>query len=328
MAHLIDMSNARANMAYTGDKPWHGLGQMLNPDADLDTWIREAGFDWHIKKSPVTYEPQEGVVLSMPDRWVLSRSDTNHPLSVVSSNYRITQPRDVAEFFRELVTAGGFKMETMGMLKGGAMYWALAKADDSFDLGAGDDVLPYVLVATSADGTLSNCAAFTTIRVVCWNTLSASVGGRGAAGKGEAKGLRIPHSTEFKPEIVKQQLGLIPMAWDQFKSDAKELTKVEVSREQAMDYFLKVLYPKQDSFDLAVKRPALDSIVGIYEGGVGQLTKTAHNTAWGLVNAITRFTDHEKPSANNDYRLQSAWFGAGDALKRRAWDAALELIAA
>ena len=29
MAHELDMTNNRANMAYVGDKPWHGLGQEL-----------------------------------------------------------------------------------------------------------------------------------------------------------------------------------------------------------------------------------------------------------------------------------------------------------
>lgn len=328
MAHLIDFSNARENMAYVGDQPWHGLGQKLSPDADLDTWIVEAGFNWEIKKSPVQFvvKGNEPNLQSFPNRWVLSRSDTNAPLSVVSSNYRITQPKAVAEFFREVVTTGGFKMETMGMLKGGAVYWALAKADDSFDLGGGDNVLPYLLVATSADGTLANCASFTTIRVVCWNTLSASVGGRGTMGKGESQGLRIPHSTDFRPEVVKQQLGLIAPAWDQFKKDATSLTKVTVSREEAMDYFLKVLYPNKAEFDLKVKRPALDNIVSIYESGVGQSTKTAQGTAWGLVNAITRFYDHERPG-EADNRLASAWFGAGDTTKRRAWEQALKLAA-
>ena len=328
MAHLLDFSNARANMAYVGDTPWHDHGQKLTLDADLDTWVVEAGFNWEINKSAVQFvAPGDDPNLrTIPNRWVLSRSDTKAPLSVVSSNYRITQPKAVAEFFRTLVEAGGFKMETMGMLKGGAVYWAMAKADDSFDLGGGDIVLPYLLVASSADGTLANCAAFTTVRVVCWNTLSASVGGRGTMGKGESQGLRIPHSTDFKPDQVKQQLGLVAPAWEQFKVDAKELTKVVVSREEAMDYFLKVLYPNKKEFDLSIKRPALDNILSIYDSGVGQSTKTAANTAWGLVNAITRFYDHERPG-DSDNRLTSAWFGVGDTTKRRAWDEALKLAA-
>ena len=58
---------------------------------------------------------------------------------------------------------------------GRAAAIALAKADDSFDVGGGDTVLPYLLLATSCDGTLSNVAQFTTVRTVCQNTLSAAV---------------------------------------------------------------------------------------------------------------------------------------------------------
>ena len=332
MAHLIDTSNGRDNMAYVGETPWHGLGRLLTPDAPLDTWIEEAGFDWEIKRSPVMFQPKPLLedlntpLVQMPDRWVLSRSDTLAPLSVVSSNYRMTQPRVVAEFFRDLVTAGGFKMETMGMLKGGAVYWALARADDSFTLGKDDTILPYLLVATSADGSLANVASFTSVRVVCNNTLTIAVGGRGK-GYGESNALRIPHSTDFKPEEVKKQLGLIAPSWDKFKSDITDLSKVMVSREDALSYFMNVLYPGKTDFDLKAKRPALELIINTLDNGVGQSTSTAKGTAWGLVNAITRFTDFEKTSKSNDNRLTAAWFGSGALLKKRAWEEALKLAA-
>ena len=32
MAHQIDESNNRANMAYVGKVPWHGLGQQMDDD--------------------------------------------------------------------------------------------------------------------------------------------------------------------------------------------------------------------------------------------------------------------------------------------------------
>lgn len=321
MAHNLDFSNSRANMAYVGETPWHGLGQSLTPDAGLDVWIREAGFDWEVIKAPVTYAIDDQIH-TMPDRFVLHRSDTGAPLSVVSDMYNITQPRQVVEFFRDLCDAGDMRMETMGMLKGGAVYWALARIDDQFDVGAGDMVLPYMLLATSADGTMSNCATFTTVRVVCQNTLSASIGARG-----ERAQLRIPHSTEFDPERIKRDMGLIPQAWDQFKKTTTDMSLKEVSRETAMEYFLKVLYPKAETFDLAVPRPMLTGIMKCYDNAVGQHTMTADGTVWGMVNAVTRWADHEKKSTNVDNRLTSAWFGSGDKLKRTAWAVAAEMVA-
>jgi len=322
MAHLIDMSNGRANIAYAGDVPWHGLGANVDADESLDVWMEKAGFNWEVKKAPVVGLLEDGSQIAAPNRWVLHRSDTRAALSVMSSNYNITQPREVAEFFRELVEAGGFKMETLGMLRGGAIYWALAKVDDSFDVGQGDNVLPYLLLATSCDGTLSNVAQFTTVRVVCNNTLT-------VAANNKSGQIRVPHSTKFDPVKFKTELGVIGGSWERFKSEAVELSKREVSRAEAVQFFLNVFYPDQ-TIDLEDKivRPQLAQVLSTYENGVGQSVATASGTAWGLLNAVTRYTDHEKKAASNDNRLQSAWFGAGARFKARAYDEALALLAA
>lgn len=329
MAHLIDCSNDRANMAYAGQKPWHGLGVELNPDSPLEMWAEQAGFNWEVKKSPVQFQILDaegqptGDHQTIKNRWALYRSDTNAPLSVMSSNFRITQPKQVVEFFRDLIEQGGAKMHTMGMLSGGAKFWALAKFDDDFKIN-GDEVLPYLLLATSCDGTLANTAVLTSVRVVCQNTLTVATREEGKAR------ISVPHSTDFNAEHFKTQLGLMGGTWAQFKKDAVELSKRKVSREEAVKFFLTTLYPKTeaDKIDLDIARPMLQSILNVYENGVGQSTKAAKGTAFGLVNAITRFTDHERQSASNDSRLNSAWFGSGALMKRRAYDNALQLLAA
>ena len=325
MAHELDFSNDRANMAYVGETPWHGLGQALTPDASIDTWTREAGFDWEVKRGAIAYEVRDENdaplrMQTVPKRWALYRSDTGAPLSVMSSNYRITQPRAVMEFFRDLCDVGGFRMETAGMLRGGSNYWALARADDSFDVGGGDVVLPYLLLATSCDGSLSNVAQFTTTRVVCNNTLSIAVGNKSGQ-------IRVPHSTEFNPTRFKTDLGLVGGAWDSFKTNATTLSKRKVSKEEATRYFLDVFYGTDaDSVDVETKRPMIEMVTKIYLDGIGQRTKTATGTAWGLLNAVTRFADHERKAASRDTRLQSAWFGAGARLKRDALDTALAMV--
>lgn len=328
MAHeLAFKANGQAAMAYTGEKPWHGLGQALDANADLNTWIDAAGFDWEVKRAPVFFEQRDDenhpiATRQVPNRWALYRSDNGNPLSVMSSNYNVTQPRQVMEFFRELIELGGFKMETAGQLRGGATYWALAKADDSFDVGGGDTVLPYLLLASSCDGSLSNLAQFETIRVVCNNTLSM------AASKVAEGQVRIPHSTKFNPETIKTRLGLIGGSWDQFKKEAGALARREVSKEEAAAFIASVLYDAEvdEDQESLTARPMLKMVTEIYLNGVGQNTKTAKGTAWGLVNAFTRFVDHERKSGSTDSRLQSAWFGSGARLKDKAYAQALAML--
>ena len=49
MAHLI------VTMAYTGQTPWHGLGNVLPPQQSLDIWLQAAGMDWTIEQSEVMF---------------------------------------------------------------------------------------------------------------------------------------------------------------------------------------------------------------------------------------------------------------------------------
>lgn len=50
-------------------------------------------------------------------------------------------------------------------------------------------------------------------------------------------------------------------------------------------------------------------------------------TAWGLLNAVTEYVDHERRARSPEYRLDSAWFGQGAVIKQRALDTALKLVA-
>src|ERR1039458_7300046 len=126
MTHEIDVSSGKPAIAYVGEKPWHELGEKLPEGASIDTWLRAARLDWELKRLPVQYLV-DGSLRMMEDRFVLVRNDTNAALSVVSGDYQIVQPREVLEFYRELVATYGYALETSGALDGGRKVWALAK---------------------------------------------------------------------------------------------------------------------------------------------------------------------------------------------------------
>jgi hypothetical protein len=54
---------------------------------------------------------------------------------------------------------------------------------------------------------------------------------------------------------------------------------------------------------------------------------SAKGTAFGLLNAVTEFVDHERRARSTDHRLESAWFGQGASLKEKALNYALKMIA-
>lgn len=318
MAHLVE------TMAYTGAEPWHGLGNRLPAEAPLETWQEAAGMNWQIHETPVLYNVagDQGLhVKSNPDAKVLFRSDTHAPLSVVSPRYKVVQPHDVLEFYRNLTEAGGFTLDTAGVLKEGKKLWALAKTGQQTQLRGGDQVGAYLLLATSCDGTLCTTAQFTSIRVVCNNTLQMAVG--------EASGaVKVPHSTVFDPKAVKDALGLRLSAWEQFVADMKRLADRPIHKFEAMNFLVKVLGDASLSLAEQPNQKALQAVHNLYAGqGMGAELSSANGTAWGLLNAVTQYVDHERRARSPDHRLDSAWFGQGAAIKGRAWLEALALAA-
>jgi len=320
------MPAAVQTMAYQGQTPWHQLGNPLPPRQSIDTWAREAGMDWSIREAPVRFMTDTagalGSIRTFEEQKVLYRSDTQAPLSVVSHRYQVVQPKEVLEFYRDLTEISGYELETAGVLKAGRKFWALARIGKEASLKGGDLVRGYLLLATSSDGTLATTATPTTIRVVCQNTLSMAI-------RGAVDAIKVPHSTTFEAEAVKRQLGVAVSGWDTFMYRMKTLSERKVKSHEALNFFLKVVCQGDalaDSSVRLVNERALKKVQALYDGqGRGAELASAQGTAWGLLNAITEFVDHERRARSQEYRLDSAWFGQGAALKQRALDAALQM---
>ncbi len=333
MSHLVE------TMAYVGQTPWHLLGNVLPKKQPIDVWAQAAGMQWHIRETPVRYMATDdnsalyGEAMEFPDQKVLYRSDTKAPLSVVSGRYQVVQPQEVLEFYRDLSEVAGFELETAGVLKAGRRFWALARTGKSACLKGNDVVHSYLLLATSCDGTLATMAIPTSVRVVCNNTLAIALQGANA-GTG-AGSIKVPHSTSFDAQAVKRQLGIAVGQWDSFMYRMKTLAERKVKTHEAMNYFLKVICQTDQQGEgggsgvpgLANER-ALKKVQTLFEGhGRGAELQAAKDTAWGLLSAVTEFVDHEKQARSQDNRLDSAWFGQGAALKQRALEHALQMVA-
>ena len=319
MAHLID------SMAYVGDTPWHGLGNRLTEKQSIDVWAHEAGMDWKINETPVRFSAQHwsgGEMLnSFADQKVLYRLDTLDALSVVSKRYKVVQPMDILEFYRDLTEQSGFELETAGVLKGGRKLWALARTGQSLLLKGKDVTNGYVLLATACDGTLATTAQLTSVRVVCNNTLAVALGqGSGA--------VKVPHSTTFDPIAVKQQLGLSVSDWEIFKSQLTALSGRKVKDSETNKYLVQVFSDPYASKDAPpINERAMNRALELFQGhGRGSRLASSQGTAFGLLNAVTEFVDHERRARSTDHRLDSAWFGQGAALKQKAMQTALALL--
>lgn len=309
--------------AYVGQVGWHGLGNKLELGMPIETWQKAAGMDWTVERGSLTFTAPDGKIYPIDGQKALHRSDTSSLLGIVSDAYKVVQPGEVLEFFRDLCDNNGFALDTAGTLFGGKRFWALASIGEEACVIGQDNIKGYLLLATSADGSLATTAQFTTIRVVCNNTLSAAIGEDKKSGR-----VRTSHRSIFKPDTVKTDLGIVRGQFKDFMTAARQLAKTKVTKDVASDFIGTIL---TDSKTIASKDApstrAHKAIMALFEGeGKGAEMKGVDGTAWGVVNSITEYVDHHARAKTEQHRLSDAFFGRGDQLKAMTFSRAMELV--
>lgn len=312
MAHQLTVrADGRAEMAYVGAEPWHGLGSKLEPGAPIDTWKKEAGMDWNIDSTPLLYQVADTTYET--DRVVLYRNDNNHFLGQTSKKYKIVQPGEVLEFFNDLVGASGFELETAGTLFDGARFWAQASIGASAKIKGMDEVKGYLLLSTSCDGTLPTSVRFITKRVVCNNTLTMALGEKAK------REVSISHRCLFNHTNVKLDLGIAVDSFQAFMVQANKLAETQISDDKASQFIATLLAPNRLLVDVVEHNKTHKKIMGLFMGGAkGAELDTAKGTMWGLLNSVTEFTDHHANSKTASNKMNNAWFGVGETLKSKA----------
>lgn len=314
--------NGFAEMAYVGETPWHGLGQELQAGASIETWKAAAGMDWRIQRGVVRYATDfSGSVNELADQHVLFRSDSKEALGIVSKKYKVVQPEVVLEFFRDLTDANGYTLTTAGTLFNGKRFWALASIGEEACVIGEDKVKGYLLFSSSCDGTLPTTAKFTTVRVVCNNTLGMAIGEKGR------KDVIVRHSSKFDAELAKQQLGLARGKFGEFMAAARKLATIRVMNTQAEDFVVSLLKDsKVTSLEDPKQSKQYQKIMDLFKGSsMGGSLTGVEGSAWGLVNSVTEFVDHWAVSKTDSHRLSNAWFGRGDDLKTEVLNRAIVL---
>ena len=353
MAHeLTTRASGFVEMAYVGAAGWHGLGNELPLGASIEEWQVASGMDFRVLRSKVRYftSADGAEQLTWDDNHVLFRSDNKLPLGLVSPSYKVVQPAQVLEFFRDLVANSGYTLNTAGTLFGGKKMWALAKVEQQ-DVQRGDAVGGYLLLSTSADGSMATEARETTVRVVCNNTLSM------AQGAGSHGAIKVSHRSRFDDAKLKKQMGESLSHFHAFMDQARSLSTKPVTNAAAEAFVRELLRPAKETAQMAqavanlggsdfasllgvparlseavsivdekrAPRGEADILTLFRSNALGGNMLGAQGTAWGLVNAVTEYVDHKKTAKSADHRLDSALFGDGDALKSRAFELARTL---
>lgn len=322
MAHELTINqDGQVEFAYLerDGLPWHGLGQAMPEGASIDEWRKQAGMEWRIQRSKVRYavsRDSSAEFEEMPDQHVLFRSDSKKPLGLVSEKYKVVQPSEVIEFFRDIAKAGGLELSAAGTIFGGRRFWATAKIGEASPTSVKDKIGGYLLISTSADGSLATEVRRTTVRTVCQNTLAMAM-------KDAAASIKVSHKSVFDPEQVKAFMGLNEAAWEAFKHQVVRLANKPVTLEAAEATTAELL----GGGDKVYATAGYNKILDLFQGEAkGADFDGVNGSAWGLLNAYTEFVDHWSRARTHENRFVSSQWGAGAQFKQRALDKMLALV--
>lgn len=329
------------NMAYVGEVPWHGLGRQVPEGVGSAEMIEAAGLNWPVHLRPAagarvvrTRRPRGKERADTPDgqisvynryevyRPALKGESSEVSFAIVGPRYTPLQNREAFSFFDRLIHAGNAQYETAGAVGDGERVWVMAKVRETIPILGDDTVVPYVLLSHTHNGKGSIRVMPTMIRVVCQNTLSWALKDRKA-------GVQIRHSRRAS-ERLDEEATKINIAFQEIDRAIEMFRRMaSVSVTPAMlRSFLEGLWPRTKPQEDSDSYPASwNEIQEVYETRPDLQVAPARGTLWGLYNAVTYRVDYQYlRDETPDARLERSWFGSGDALKRRAFKRALDLM--
>jgi len=318
MAHMIESVNGKAQMAYAGDVPWHGLGTKVPNDLTPAQMLEAAGLNWSVEKVPA-YAKVGGKNVAIGQS-ALVRSFDDKILDVVSDDWNPVQNEEAFDFFNDFVAAGDMEMHTAGSLRDGQIVWGLAKIKESFELFKGDQIDSYLLFSNFHKYGYSTDVRFTPIRVVCNNTLTLSLNSK------VERMAKISHRKVFDPVSVKDMLGIATDKLAKYKDMAKFLGSKKAKDEDIVEYFCRV-FPVSGSNENKKKEVSKNAQTALDILHTQPGSEFAEGSWWQPFNAVTYLTDH-LAGRSADTRLTSAWYGYNKGVKTKALELALEMAEA
>lgn len=321
MAHMVEMVNGVAQMAYAGEKPWHGLGTEVSNDLTPEQMMQKAGLDWTVHEVE-SFVDFDGKRIPTGQK-ALIRSTDHKVLTNVGEGWNPVQNADAFEFFSEYVLAGDMEMNVAGSLKDGRNVFALAKVKESFSILGDDQIDSYLLFSNPHEYGKAIDIRFTPIRVVCNNTLTLSLN------MDSKNGVKMNHRSVFDADAVKRTMGLAHEKFAKYKEMAEFLSSKKFSVDTLIQYYNEVFPYTHKASDAPTKVEDLSKnareAFAVLETQPG--AEYGAGTWWQAFNSVTYLTDHQM-GRSADTRMQSAWFGQNQTRKLKAANLAVKMAEA
>lgn len=321
MAHQVE------NMFSVKQRPWHGLGTVLENTPSIEEGIKLAGLDWRVELKEIAVDGKiiKGFKAAM-------RSDNQTCLGTVTDSYRILQNEDAFKFFQPYLDTGIASLETAGCLKEGKRVWILAKINNDqmvIDERTNDRVEKFLLLSNVHNGSGAVKVGFTPIRVVCNNTLTA------AEESTASQLIRVTHRGDVvgTMEQVRTSMDVINKAFKATEEQYKLLaSKANIKTEDLQNYVVRVFAQENNEKNKQLRQAAINNTLTKemlskeMQNKIDYVTKVfeqelVHNN-WTAYNAVNHYINHER-GRNLESAYNALWFESGKILNREALKLAL-----
>lgn len=270
---------------------WHGLAIVLPEYPGREEAMKLAGHGFEVVEESVIIRNTSDIV----EGWkALLRSDDRRVLSVVRNSYEVIQNGQLWDILDAIVAEPQVKYETGGTLKGGAVVWALARLDEPVQISKDNSLtLPFVNVSTTHDGS-GACKAFvTSIRTVCWNTMSAGLSQ--AAQTGLQYTFRHTKNVKDRIAFAQSALGLAKREFSEFCEIAEGLAVQSVTYEWVKDFLARFIPAPNEALTSErvkanIEEARLQVLHTLNESP--SIAEAHRRTRYGVYCASTEYLDH------------------------------------
>ena len=266
------------------ERPWHGLGTVVESAPSSKEALELAGLDWQVHQKDIS-------VLwgrTIPGYKANVRDTDGVVLGVVTDKYRVVQNEDAFAFTDELL-GEGVKYETAGSLNGGRKVWILARLPRECVI-SGERISPYLVFSNTHDGSGAIRVAITPIRVVCNNTLNLAL----ARAERSFSMIHTGNINE-KFEEAKKTLFMADTYMEELGKEFERLRSIKVSDAQVEEYVNMLIPLDEDATATQIKnaRTLRNDILTRYFDAPD--LKVLGKNAYRFVNAASDFATHANP---------------------------------
>lgn len=328
MAHEIDTQKGFAGFASLKQPAWHGLGTVVEERITIADALHYGGLDFEVLKTPNVHRFPDGLEQVSKESFFTYRTDTNFILGdKLGKGYTVMQNKIALDLVDELVSKQAMTIETVGSLGNGAKVFVTLKNETPIDLGNNDLTEQYLVLLNGHDGNTAISAYFTNVRVVCQNTLNASLGNC-------THKHTVRHTATAKDHLTEalKIMGVIQQNAEDDKQAYQRMKAKQFTDKMFSHYLGNIFFTPEEMTDFkngdtgvisTRKKNVIAEVVNFAHTGIGQ-DLAGEGTAFWAYNAITGYFSNQKVYKDTEVRMDNLLWGTDAQVMNRAAELALK----